>query len=222
MLLHECHQQTNQPWMSLDPILSGETLFGLRESLTSATDCLTGVDSSVAVSSAGELFLRFISLTSLEHQVECTRKVKGMLINNHWQVWHGCNRRFISQFLNPYTKYMLEPYQWYSVHDKQVFSGVTGGSRTCRSVKRWWRSEGSCFCRRSPCPEPRSPNSATRSSKTAQWVFPKQQIMCDRGRMNCKSRVNRTLSQYINNDVNTDLNAFTHMAKELEWSSYPC
>uniref|UniRef100_A0A8C5BB11 Translation initiation factor eIF2B subunit alpha n=1 Tax=Gadus morhua TaxID=8049 RepID=A0A8C5BB11_GADMO len=52
----------------------GETLFGLRESLTSATDCLTGVDSSVAVSSAGELFLRFISLTSLEHQVKCTRK----------------------------------------------------------------------------------------------------------------------------------------------------
>ena len=67
--------------ISLDPILSGETLFGLRESLTSATDCLTGVDSSVAVSSAGELFLRFISLTSLEHQVKCTRKVKVMLIN---------------------------------------------------------------------------------------------------------------------------------------------
>ncbi|KAK0154358.1 Translation initiation factor eIF-2B subunit alpha [Merluccius polli] len=47
---------------------TGETIFGLRESLTWATDCLTGVDSSVAVSSAGELFLRFISLTSLEHQ----------------------------------------------------------------------------------------------------------------------------------------------------------
>uniref|UniRef100_A0AAX7TKX7 Translation initiation factor eIF2B subunit alpha n=1 Tax=Astatotilapia calliptera TaxID=8154 RepID=A0AAX7TKX7_ASTCA len=47
----------------------GETILGLRESLTSATDCLTGVDSSVAVSSGGELFLRFISLTSLEHQV---------------------------------------------------------------------------------------------------------------------------------------------------------
>uniref|UniRef100_A0A3Q1F1B3 Translation initiation factor eIF2B subunit alpha n=1 Tax=Acanthochromis polyacanthus TaxID=80966 RepID=A0A3Q1F1B3_9TELE len=46
----------------------GETLLGLRESLTSATTCLTGVDSSVAVSSGGELFLRFISLTSLEHQ----------------------------------------------------------------------------------------------------------------------------------------------------------
>uniref|UniRef100_A0A3Q4HUA7 Translation initiation factor eIF2B subunit alpha n=1 Tax=Neolamprologus brichardi TaxID=32507 RepID=A0A3Q4HUA7_NEOBR len=46
----------------------GETILGLRESLTSATDCLTGVDSSVAVSSGGELFLRFISLTSLEHQ----------------------------------------------------------------------------------------------------------------------------------------------------------
>lgn len=50
-------------------VLSGETILGLRESLMAATDCLTGVDSSVAVSSAGELFLRFISLTSLEHQV---------------------------------------------------------------------------------------------------------------------------------------------------------
>uniref|UniRef100_A0A674PG35 Translation initiation factor eIF2B subunit alpha n=1 Tax=Takifugu rubripes TaxID=31033 RepID=A0A674PG35_TAKRU len=47
----------------------GETILGLRESLTWATACLTGVDSSVAVSSGGELFLRFISLTSLEHQV---------------------------------------------------------------------------------------------------------------------------------------------------------
>ncbi|XP_054468302.1 translation initiation factor eIF-2B subunit alpha isoform X1 [Anoplopoma fimbria] len=46
----------------------GETILGLRESLKWATDCLTGVDSSVAVSSGGELFLRFISLTSLEHQ----------------------------------------------------------------------------------------------------------------------------------------------------------
>uniref|UniRef100_A0A3P8ZCY8 Translation initiation factor eIF2B subunit alpha n=1 Tax=Esox lucius TaxID=8010 RepID=A0A3P8ZCY8_ESOLU len=46
----------------------GETILGLRESLKWATDCLTRVDSSVAVSSGGELFLRFISLTSLEHQ----------------------------------------------------------------------------------------------------------------------------------------------------------
>lgn len=46
----------------------GETIQGLRENLMSATECLTGVDSSVAVSSGGELFLRFISLTSLEHQ----------------------------------------------------------------------------------------------------------------------------------------------------------
>ncbi|KAJ7987043.1 hypothetical protein DPEC_G00334670 [Dallia pectoralis] len=46
----------------------GETIQGLRESLKWATRCLTGVDSSVAVSSGGELFLRFISLTSLEHQ----------------------------------------------------------------------------------------------------------------------------------------------------------
>lgn len=48
---------------------SGETILGLRESLMWATDCLTRVDSSVAVSSGGELFLRFISLTSLEHEV---------------------------------------------------------------------------------------------------------------------------------------------------------
>ncbi|XP_008421541.1 translation initiation factor eIF2B subunit alpha isoform X1 [Poecilia reticulata] len=46
----------------------GETILGLRESLTWATACLKGEDSSVAVSSGGELFLRFISLTSLEHQ----------------------------------------------------------------------------------------------------------------------------------------------------------
>ncbi|XP_014854956.1 PREDICTED: translation initiation factor eIF-2B subunit alpha isoform X1 [Poecilia mexicana] len=46
----------------------GETILGLRESLTWATACLMGEDSSVAVSSGGELFLRFISLTSLEHQ----------------------------------------------------------------------------------------------------------------------------------------------------------
>ncbi|KAJ8393983.1 hypothetical protein AAFF_G00055160 [Aldrovandia affinis] len=45
----------------------GETILGLRENLTQAIDRLTGVDSSVAVSSGGELFLRFISLTSLEH-----------------------------------------------------------------------------------------------------------------------------------------------------------
>lgn len=46
----------------------GETIQGLRESLKAATDCLMSVDSSVAVSSGGELFLRFISLTSLEHE----------------------------------------------------------------------------------------------------------------------------------------------------------
>ncbi|XP_035248190.1 translation initiation factor eIF-2B subunit alpha-like [Anguilla anguilla] len=45
----------------------GETIQGLRENLTQAIDRLTGVDSSVAVSSGGELFLRFVSLTSLEH-----------------------------------------------------------------------------------------------------------------------------------------------------------
>ncbi|KAG5835065.1 hypothetical protein ANANG_G00268160 [Anguilla anguilla] len=39
----------------------------MRENLTQAIDRLTGVDSSVAVTSGGELFLRFISLTSLEH-----------------------------------------------------------------------------------------------------------------------------------------------------------
>ncbi|ELW65480.1 Translation initiation factor eIF-2B subunit alpha [Tupaia chinensis] len=45
----------------------GETIQGLRANLTSAIETLCGVDSSVAVSSGGKLFLRFISLTSLEY-----------------------------------------------------------------------------------------------------------------------------------------------------------
>ncbi|KAI5091371.1 translation initiation factor eIF-2B subunit alpha isoform X1, partial [Silurus meridionalis] len=44
-----------------------ETIVGLRENLTKAIGRLKEADSSVAVSSGGELFLRFISLTSLEH-----------------------------------------------------------------------------------------------------------------------------------------------------------
>ncbi|XP_028843110.1 translation initiation factor eIF2B subunit alpha [Denticeps clupeoides] len=44
-----------------------ETLLGLRENLTEAIRRLGEADSSVAVSSGGELFLRFITLTSLEH-----------------------------------------------------------------------------------------------------------------------------------------------------------
>ncbi|KAK2845760.1 hypothetical protein Q7C36_010614 [Tachysurus vachellii] len=44
-----------------------ETILGLRENLTKAIGRLQEADSSVAVSSGGELFLRFISLTSLEH-----------------------------------------------------------------------------------------------------------------------------------------------------------
>nr|ACO08996.1 Translation initiation factor eIF-2B subunit alpha [Osmerus mordax] len=54
----------------------GETIQGLRESLKGATDCLTAVDSSVAVSSGGELFLRFISLTSLEHELHNRNQTK--------------------------------------------------------------------------------------------------------------------------------------------------
>ncbi|XP_072096842.1 translation initiation factor eIF2B subunit alpha isoform X3 [Mobula birostris] len=45
----------------------GETIQGLRENLKEAIKILSSVESSVAVSSGGELFLRFISLTSLEH-----------------------------------------------------------------------------------------------------------------------------------------------------------
>ncbi|KAH1180557.1 hypothetical protein KIL84_009393 [Mauremys mutica] len=45
----------------------GETIQGLRANLKNAIETLSGVDSSVAVSSGGELFLRFISLTSLEY-----------------------------------------------------------------------------------------------------------------------------------------------------------
>ncbi|TRY66263.1 hypothetical protein DNTS_026221 [Danionella cerebrum] len=44
-----------------------ETLLGLRENMNRAIHRLQEADSSVAVSSGGELFLRFISLTSLEH-----------------------------------------------------------------------------------------------------------------------------------------------------------
>lgn len=44
-----------------------ETILGLRENMTKAIQRLEETDSSVAVSSGGELFLRFISLTSLEH-----------------------------------------------------------------------------------------------------------------------------------------------------------
>uniref|UniRef100_A0A6Q2YCU7 Translation initiation factor eIF2B subunit alpha n=1 Tax=Esox lucius TaxID=8010 RepID=A0A6Q2YCU7_ESOLU len=44
-----------------------ETILGLRENLTRTIGRLGEADSSVAVSSGGELFLRFISLTSLEH-----------------------------------------------------------------------------------------------------------------------------------------------------------
>ncbi|KAA8584282.1 hypothetical protein FQN60_008067, partial [Etheostoma spectabile] len=50
------------------------------ESLTWATDRLTGVDSSVAVSSGGELFLRFISLTSLEHQKILTHSFSRVVL----------------------------------------------------------------------------------------------------------------------------------------------
>lgn len=47
----------------------GETIQGLRANLTRAIETLCDVDSSVAVSSGGKLFLRFISLTSLEYSV---------------------------------------------------------------------------------------------------------------------------------------------------------
>uniref|UniRef100_A0A8D0H9R3 Translation initiation factor eIF2B subunit alpha n=1 Tax=Sphenodon punctatus TaxID=8508 RepID=A0A8D0H9R3_SPHPU len=45
----------------------GETIQGLRANLKNAIETLSGVNSSVAVNSGGELFLRFISLTSLEN-----------------------------------------------------------------------------------------------------------------------------------------------------------
>lgn len=48
----------------------GETIQGLIGSLKNAIETLSKADSSVAVSSGGELFLRFITLTSeLEHSV---------------------------------------------------------------------------------------------------------------------------------------------------------
>ena len=52
------------------PKLSAETLSELRERLTGAIEKLTKIESSVAsVASGCELFLRFITLTSLDHPV---------------------------------------------------------------------------------------------------------------------------------------------------------
>ncbi|MCJ8746743.1 hypothetical protein PDJAM_G00145110 [Pangasius djambal] len=56
-----------------------ETIVGLRENLTKAIGRLEEADSSVAVSSGGELFLRFISLTSLEH--EDLSKCKNVMVD---------------------------------------------------------------------------------------------------------------------------------------------
>ncbi|RLV96863.1 hypothetical protein DV515_00012332 [Chloebia gouldiae] len=58
----------------------GETIQGLRNSLRDAIDTLSRVDSSVAVSSGGELFLRFISLTSLEYSVRAARCAPLLLL----------------------------------------------------------------------------------------------------------------------------------------------
>lgn len=58
----------------------GETIQGLRNSLRDAIDTLSRVDSSVAVSSGGELFLRFISLTSLEYSVRAARSAPPLLL----------------------------------------------------------------------------------------------------------------------------------------------
>lgn len=61
-------------------IIAGETLQGLRANLTSAIETLCSVDSSVAVSSGGELFLRFISLTSLEYSVSPPPPPEALLL----------------------------------------------------------------------------------------------------------------------------------------------
>lgn len=61
-------------------IITGETLQGLRANLTHAIEILCGVDSSVAVSSGGELFLRFISLTSLEYSVSPALPQESLLL----------------------------------------------------------------------------------------------------------------------------------------------
>lgn len=53
-----------------DNVFVGETIQGLIGSLKDAIETLSKADSSVAVSSGGELLVRFITLTSeLEHSV---------------------------------------------------------------------------------------------------------------------------------------------------------
>lgn len=62
------------------PHTPGETIQGLRSSLLDAIETLSRVDSSVAVSSGGELFLRFISLTSLEYSVRAAASRSATLL----------------------------------------------------------------------------------------------------------------------------------------------
>lgn len=76
----------NLQWQELLNVLSlstGETILGLRENMTRAIGRLQEADSSVAVSSGGELFLRFITLTSLEHPVSISTLTSP---SHHWNI----------------------------------------------------------------------------------------------------------------------------------------
>ncbi|XP_061656189.1 translation initiation factor eIF-2B subunit alpha isoform X1 [Phyllopteryx taeniolatus] len=92
----------------------GETLLGLRENLKWATDRLASVDSSVAVSSGGELFLRFISLTWLEHQeLSCCKKVmeeRGQLFMDKISMSRGKVAKLCHTFIKDGAKILTHSY----------------------------------------------------------------------------------------------------------------
>lgn len=120
-------------WQSCLCAPSGETIQGLRESLTGATDCLMGVDSSVAVSSGGELFLRFISLTSLEHQVGALPALLGELQRS--MVLIGTMKLLLVSWRPSWT---IERQGKFKIK-RHCFV------RTCLGVRRWWKREASFF-----------------------------------------------------------------------------
>ncbi|XP_077593940.1 translation initiation factor eIF2B subunit alpha [Stigmatopora nigra] len=92
----------------------GETLLGLRENLTWATKRLASVDSSVAVSSGGELFLRFISLTWLEHQelARCKKRMeeRGELFVDKISMSRGKVAKLCHTFIKDGAKILTHSY----------------------------------------------------------------------------------------------------------------
>ncbi|MEE6504148.1 hypothetical protein FKM82_005077, partial [Ascaphus truei] len=84
---------------------TGETLQGLIGSLKDASKTLSKVDSSVAVSSGGELFVRFITLTSeLEHSDYDKCKIKMSERGELFLKRISLSRNKIAKLCHPFIK----------------------------------------------------------------------------------------------------------------------